>query len=106
MIVKVKKINFSGSIAEKAKDALSIFGKMLDGALEDVPEKMDVWVEANKVVAATEVMKVGDLDPAFKIFFSENMSWDIAEESYDDFMFAWTTNGKFSLNDKTRPLYS
>ena len=106
MIVKVKKINFSGSLAEKAKDALGIFGKMLDGAIEDLPEKMDVWVDTSKVIAATEVMKIGDYDPAFKIHFSENMSWDIAEESYDDFMCAWTTNGKFVLNDKTRPLYS
>ena len=106
MIVKVKKINFDSTLAEKAKSALGVFSEMLDLPLDKVPEKMDVWVDTSKVVAATEVMKIGELDPAFKIFFAEDKSWDIAEESYDDFMFAWTTNGKFSLNDKTRPLYS
>lgn len=42
MIVKVKKINFDSTLAEKAKSALGVFSEMLDLPLDKVPEKMDV----------------------------------------------------------------
>jgi hypothetical protein len=67
---------------------------MLGDAGKDIanglPAEMDVWLDTTKVIAATEVQKYGDLPAAFKIFFDAEHSWDLAEESYKDFMDAWT----------------
>ena len=78
MLVKIKKINIP------------------------LPDQMDVWVDTSKVIAATEVMKFGDLPAAFKIFFDAEHSWDIAEESYQEFVDAWS----FCNRDPRKPLYS
>ena len=95
MIIKVKKINFSAETLEIAKDDLnalfeSFLGDKGKGFADELLSSMDVWLDTSKVIAATEVQKLGNLPAAFKIFFDAEHSWDIEAESYDDFISAWT----------------
>ena len=97
--IKLKKINFN----KKLLESVNLFGQMFkDAGLDyrDIPEKMDVIVDLDKIVGCSEVIKFEELEPAFKIYFSGNKdeSWDISGECYDEFIAAYYPDESQPLN--------
>lgn len=101
--IKLKKINFNKKLIE----SVNLFGQMFKETgldFQDLPEKMDVIVDLDKVVGCSEVIKLEsskvELEPAFKIYFSGNKddSWDISGECYDDFIAAYCPDEPQALN--------
>ena len=101
--IKLKKINFN----KKLMESVNLFGQMFKESgldFRDLPEKMDVIVDLDKVVGCSEIIRFEnsetELEPAFKIYFSGNKddSWDISGECYDEFIAAYYPDEPQPLN--------